>query len=161
MALQASDLETLREYHQFVRDDELDAEVVDQDWRARMARRYYDLLYKEFAIVDLSRHEEGQIGLRWRIKEEVLAGRGQFSCGAKRCEAAAGLQTYEVPFQYHEQGEEKMELVKVRLCKDCSEKLLSYRKALKKRSKRSIEAAESKDPKEDNKKHKKMKHQDT
>ena len=39
-------------------------------------------LFKEYAIADLSRHKEGKVGLRWRTQKEVVAGRGQFSCGA-------------------------------------------------------------------------------
>lgn len=124
-SLQPSDLEALEEYHQFVRDDIQDIQNAS-DWRSRMARKYYDQLYKEFAIIDLSRHHEGLVGLRWRTKEEVIAGKGHFSCGAKRCDALQGLQTFEVPFHYQEHGQNKLELVKVRLCRDCGEKLLHY-----------------------------------
>jgi protein FRA10AC1 len=31
-----------------------------------MAKKYYSKLYKEYALVDLSRYETGQIGCRWR-----------------------------------------------------------------------------------------------
>eukprot|EP01031_Cornospumella_fuschlensis_P040996 gene40996-50007_t len=107
-----SDVEELRAHHEFVRDDEKDAKLFSESWQTRMARRYYDQLYKEFAIIDLSRAELGQIGLRWRTKEEVVAGKGQSYCSNKRCEQAAELATYELPFKYVEHGEEKLELVK-------------------------------------------------
>ena len=49
----------------------------------RLAARYYSKLFREYAIADLSRHAEGRLGLRWRTQAEVVAGRGQFTCGAK------------------------------------------------------------------------------
>ena len=48
----------------------------------RLARRYYSKLFREFCIADLSRHKEGRVGLRWRTQREVVAGKGQFICGA-------------------------------------------------------------------------------
>lgn len=130
MSLQESDLKALKDCHQFVRDDEVDAKLITNDWKARMARKYYDELYKEFAIIDLSRHEEGLIGLRWRTKEEVVTGKGQHQCGGKRCSdtGSSALQVFELPFLYQEKGEEKMELVKVTLCTSCTEKLLRYKR---------------------------------
>lgn len=44
-----------------------------RSWESRLARRYYDKLFKEFAIVDLSRASEGKVGMRWRTEEEVGA----------------------------------------------------------------------------------------
>ena len=55
-------------------------------WEKRLAKKYYDKLFKEYAIADLSRYREGAIGLRWRTAKEVVAGKGQFVCGVKRCE---------------------------------------------------------------------------
>lgn len=128
--LHKSDLEALQEEHQFVRNDELDA-TNQQDWKVRMARRYYDQLYKEYAIIDLSRHDEGMIGLRWQTEAEVLSGKGQQSCGARKCMSTTTEQdliTFELPFSYNEKGEPKMELVKVCLCEACSKKLKLYQK---------------------------------
>jgi len=34
-----------------------------------MAKKYYDKLYKEYALVDLRRFEKGQIGCRWRTEK--------------------------------------------------------------------------------------------
>lgn len=164
MALQISDVEALKEYHQFLRDDDADATEVQRDWRARMARKYYDQLYKEYAIIDLSRSEEGQVGLRWRTKEEVLAGRGHFYCAAKGCTSHDNLRTFELPFQYIEHGEEKLELVKVRVCGACSEKLLRHKQATKQKSSKrkageskSGESAEREPPRKE-KRPKKRKH---
>eukprot|EP01039_Chlorochromonas_danica_P001089 gene1089-1179_t len=150
MSLQESDLNALKDCHQFVRDDEVDAKITTHDWKTRMARKYYDELYKEFAIIDLSRHDEGLIGLRWRTKEEVVTGKGQHQCGGKRCSGSSALQVFELPFLYHEKGEEKMELVKVTLCPSCSEKLLRYKrikegKNLNERSRKNRTRGESDD----------------
>lgn len=68
-------------------------------------------------------HESGRIGLRWRTEKEVIAGRGQFSCASKHCESNDNLHSYEVPFEYNEQGTTKNELVKVRVCINCARKL--------------------------------------
>jgi len=107
-----SDAATLSKFHQFVRDDKHDEEHRG-DWRIRMARKYYDKLYKEFAIADLSQYESGNIGLRFRTEKEVISGRGQYSCGSKHCVSVQELHSYELPFQYIEEGVKKIELVKV------------------------------------------------
>ena len=117
-----SDLAVLHSRHQFVRDDEADAKECSS-WEVRMARKYYNLLYKEYAIADLSRFTEGKIGLRWRMEKEVIGGKGQFTCGATNCDSSDELHSYELPFQYVEDGKRKSELVKVRVCKECAVKL--------------------------------------
>ena len=61
--------------------------------------------------------------MRWRTKAEVVSGKGQFMCAAKRCYNEEDLHSYEVPFRYQEQGETKAELVKVRVCVGCAKKL--------------------------------------
>ncbi len=61
-------------------------------WERRVARYYYDRLFREYAIADLSRAATtGQIGLRWRTQAEVISGRGQFTCAARGCAAASEL----------------------------------------------------------------------
>jgi protein FRA10AC1 len=86
-----------------------------------MVAQYHQHLFREFALADLS--VPGRIGLRWRTKEEVFSGRGERSCGNKRCrnnsDGADDLATLEVPFSYEEHGERKKELVKLRVCKKC------------------------------------------
>lgn len=88
-----------------------------------MARRYYNKLYKEFAVIDLSRYKEGKYGLRWRTEKEVINKKGQTICASKQCEIANNLSTYEVLFKYNEDAVTKRELVKVCLCESCAEKL--------------------------------------
>lgn len=88
-----------------------------QTWQDRMVQRYHDGLFKEFALADLSR--PGQLGLRWRTRQEVVDGRGEHTCGNKRCKNSEDLLTLEVPFSYQEKGEHKKELVKLRLCQSC------------------------------------------
>ena len=100
-------------------------------WERRLAKKYYDKLFKEYAIADLSRYEEGAIGLRWRTEREVVSGKGQFSCGAKRCEQFNDLESYEVDFSYREAGEKKQALVKLRVCGACARRL-NYRHERKK-----------------------------
>ena len=119
----ASDLDALKDAHRLVRDDTYDEEHCD-DWKVRMARRYYNKLYKEYAIIDLSRFKEGKYGLRWRTEAEVVSKKGQTVCGSKDCENARALSTFELPFKYMEDQVVKRELVKVCVCLDCTSKLL-------------------------------------
>lgn len=111
-----------RDEHEFVRDDDADAENARR-WETRMARRYYDELHKEYAICDLSRWREGAVGLRWRTAAEVTSGKGERICAALGCDSRDGLRSFELPFEYAEQGETKRELVKVRACRSCAKKL--------------------------------------
>ena len=72
--LTQSDLELLTKYHEFIRDDEKDSNLGRQDWGIRMARRYYDKLFKEYALVDLRRYKENKIGtLCCRNREYVFS----------------------------------------------------------------------------------------
>ena len=115
--------------HRFIRDDEDDNKMWKEKWEVRMAKRYYDKLYKEYALVDLSRYKESKIGMRWRYRNEVIDGKGQFSCGNLHCVGKCELKTYEVPFKYKEDNTVKDELVKVRVCIECAKKLF-YKKVL-------------------------------
>ena len=47
-------------------------------------------------MADLSRYKEQKVGMRWRVEKEVVVGKGQFSCGNKRCDSKSGLASYEV-----------------------------------------------------------------
>lgn len=104
-------------------------------WGKQIARKYYDKLFKEYCVADLSRYKENkvrhpfikyivcqlirkhgnhpQVGIRWRIEKEVVVGKGQFSCGAQKCDIKEHLRTWEVNFAYVEQGEKKNALVKI------------------------------------------------
>ena len=125
--LLAEDLSALKHHHQFVRDDERDRKDMSNSWEVRMARKYYNKLYKEYALADLSLYREGKIGLRWRTEHEVVIGKGQFICGSIPCDERAELRVYELPFRYGENGETKHELVKIRLCGVCAPKIF-YKK---------------------------------
>lgn len=125
-----TDLDVIREHHRFLwsDDDDSDGDDLDNDdgdssWEKRLAKRYYDKLYKEYCITDLSRYKENKVALRWRMEKEVISGKGQFVCGEKKCSEKEGLRSWEVNFGYVEHGEKKNALVKVRLCPDCSYKL--------------------------------------
>eukprot|EP00903_Cladosiphon_okamuranus_P016333 g15063.t1 len=135
-----TDEEALRRQHRFVRDQDEDnrahqakglegAEADPSAWEVRMASKYYRLLFKEYALADLSRYREDKIGLRWRTERDVVSGKGQFECGALRCQERKDLHSYELNFRYKEAGVVKNELVKVRVCPQCARKL--FRKKIK------------------------------
>ncbi|KAI9915044.1 hypothetical protein PsorP6_007029 [Peronosclerospora sorghi] len=134
------DLAVLEEQFQFIRNDAADAAQGETDWAIRMSVRYYRQLFREYALADLSRYKEGKIGLRWRTEREVVAGKGHFSCGNKRCDARTGLQSYELLFAYTEQGNRKRCLVKVRVCSACAEKVF-YKKLAHVRRQRALKMA--------------------
>lgn len=48
---------------------------------ARMAKRYVSKLFKEYALADLSRYKQGQVGLRWRVEREVIEGKASLKTG--------------------------------------------------------------------------------
>lgn len=123
-----TDLDILRDHYRFLLDEEDGTE--EEGWEMRMVRAYHDQLYKEYALIDLSRvHLEGSpVGLRWRSEKEVVAGRGQFTCGNVSCTAEDSLSSYELPFSYVERGEKKLTLVKVRLCPTCAQSLPTSKK---------------------------------
>ena len=60
--------------------------------------RYYDSLFKEYAVASLAGYRENRIGLRWRTADEVMAKKGQEagSCGEVTCDEKDQLATFEV-----------------------------------------------------------------
>src|SRR3954466_10164184 len=44
-------------FHRFVRDENEDL----SSWEKRLARKYYDKLFKEYCLADMSRYKEGQV----------------------------------------------------------------------------------------------------
>eukprot|EP00210_Caulerpa_lentillifera_P004946 g4720.t1 len=123
--------------HKFIRSE--DDEITNGDnWATRLAKKYYRRLFKEYCIVDLSLYEYGCLGTRWRTKEEVLEGKGQFICAAKHCGKTEELQTFEVNFSYSEDGVKKQALVKVRLCPECMTKMNYRRTVLKERVEKAL-----------------------
>ncbi|XP_023742739.2 uncharacterized protein LOC111890903 [Lactuca sativa] len=119
-----TDQDTLREGYRFIRSEEDD---MDFSWEQRLVKRYYDKLFKEYCIADMSHYKSGKIGLRWRTEKEVTSGKGQFVCGNKHCNEEEGLTSYEVNFAYFEAGENKQALVKLVTCERCAKKLV-YKK---------------------------------
>lgn len=114
-----SDLDVIRENHKFLWDESSEP----NSWEEQLARKYYDKLFKEYCICDLSRYKYNQVAMRWQTKLELCSGKGQFICGEKRCQEQNNLRTWEVNFGYVEQGEKKNALVKLRLCSDHSSQL--------------------------------------
>ncbi|XP_004524827.1 protein FRA10AC1 homolog [Ceratitis capitata] len=115
------DIDVIREHHRFLWDENGISD--DCSWEERLARRYYCKLFKEYCIADLTRYKENKVALRWRTKDEVVSGKGQFKCGSRKCEQQENLRTWEVNFAYREQGQHKNALVKIRLCPKHSEEL--------------------------------------
>lgn len=145
------DSDIIRENHKFLwADDE-----TPETWEAQLAKKYYDKLFKEYCICDLSRYKENKVALRWQIEAELISGKGQFICGSKHCSAGEGLRTWEVNFSYVEHGEKKSALVKLRLCPDCSYKL-NYKHRRKEVTKSKRPSTEQ-NSREDNIKTKKLK----
>nr|XP_045015745.1 protein FRA10AC1 isoform X3 [Jaculus jaculus] len=68
-----TDLDVIRENHRFLWNDE---DETDMTWEKRLAKKYYDKLFKEYCIADLSRYKENKFGFRWRIEKEVISGKG-------------------------------------------------------------------------------------
>ncbi|XP_002981847.2 protein FRA10AC1 [Selaginella moellendorffii] len=136
-----TDADTLRETYRFIRSEEDDSE---RSWEQRLAKRYYDKLFKEYCLADMSRYKESKVGLRWRTEKEVIAGKGQFICGNKDCNAKEELCSYEVNFVYKEAGESKQALVKLRLCPGCAYKLNYKKEKEKKRQMRKEQKEETK-----------------
>lgn len=131
------DIDVIREHHKFLWEDD----DLPQSWEERLAKKYYDKLYKEFCITDLSRYKENKFAMRWQTEQELITGKGQFICGNKICSQKDGLRTWEVNFAYKEHGERKNALVKLRLCPKCSQKLnYSHKKSEIKRPKRKLKA---------------------
>lgn len=134
---QATDLDVLRKYHRFLWEDDKYAGF--DRWEERVARKYYNTLYREYCIADLSRYKENKIAMRWRVEKEVIDGKGQFICGAKGCtlveqppdqavQKRVTLTGWQVNFAYMEGDQRKNAIVKLRLCPDCSDKLNFHHK---------------------------------
>lgn len=149
----ATEFDILKASHKFLREDQ-DAvdETQNASWNDQLAQKYYDSLFREFAVCDLKHYKSGnvcifpfhevsssrhthsslvtQFALRWRTEAEVLSGAGENTCGNSRCkhhndqDGAVKLSTLELPFAYEEHGERKSALVKVVLCPRCLKKLM-------------------------------------
>lgn len=132
-----SELSILKQHHTFLREeDAVPEDGGDHSWEARIALKYYNALYKEYALGKFG--SKGRLALRWRSKAEVVAGKGQFICGSLDCSETKGLASYEVLFVYMESvpasntKEKKSALVKLRVCPSCAETLKAGRRGEKK-----------------------------
>merc|ERR1712080_220645 len=94
----------------------------------QLSKKYYEKLFHEYCICDLTRYKENKVAMRWQTEKEVKDGKGQFKCAAKKCEEINSLRTWEVNFAYQEANERKNVLVKIRLCPEDSYKLNYYHK---------------------------------
>uniref|UniRef100_A0A9L0SFN4 FRA10A associated CGG repeat 1 n=1 Tax=Equus caballus TaxID=9796 RepID=A0A9L0SFN4_HORSE len=114
-----TDMDVIRENHRFLWNEE---DEMDMNWEKRLAKKYYDKLFKEYCIADLSRYKENKFGFRWRVEKEVISGKGQFFCGNKCCDKKEGLKSWEVNFGYVEHGEKRNALVKLSKRKEVKSK---------------------------------------
>lgn len=54
------DIDVIRENHRFLWDDSLSAAAAES-WEQRLAKKYYDKLFKEYTICDLQRYIENKV----------------------------------------------------------------------------------------------------
>ncbi|KFM83150.1 Protein FRA10AC1-like protein, partial [Stegodyphus mimosarum] len=114
-----TDHDIIKENHRFLWEDDDETRT----WGEKLAKKYYDRLFKEYCLCDLSLYKKKKIGMRWRTEKELVIGKGQFFCGSVHCNENDNLNSWEVLFGYVEHGEKKSALVKLRLCENCSYKL--------------------------------------
>eukprot|EP00052_Salpingoeca_macrocollata_P030651 m.320411 g.320411 ORF g.320411 m.320411 type:complete len:354 (+) comp24047_c0_seq1:38-1099(+) len=123
-----TDADVIEENHRFVWED---SDLKEMTWEKEQAKKYYDKLFKEYCLADMTRYKENKIALRWRVEKEVFNGKGQHICGNVACNERQELRSWEVNFAYQEHGEHRNALVKLTLCPPCSEKLHYHRKKQK------------------------------
>ncbi|KAJ6545087.1 folate-sensitive fragile site protein Fra10Ac1-domain-containing protein [Mycena vulgaris] len=148
-----TEFEILKASHKFLRED--DENKGQQSWDEQLASKYYESLFREYAVCDLKHYKSGNFALRWRTEAEVLAGAGETSCGNTRCEhhdpaarrrRTTPLSTLELPFTYAEHGEAKSALVKTVLCQKCLGKLMWKRRKEKERLLAGVVKTEEEEP---------------
>lgn len=67
------DIDVIRDNHQFLwDDDDDDDDGSSKSWERNLAKKYWDKLYKEYCICDLSRYKENKVAMRWRVEKEVF-----------------------------------------------------------------------------------------
>jgi protein FRA10AC1 len=84
-----NDWDVLKERHRFLRDDEEEGQHnerhgqsgsrTETEYENEVAKRYYNHLFKEYAIADMKHYKTGNLALRWRSEDDVVDGIGQFS----------------------------------------------------------------------------------
>ncbi|KAJ7270809.1 folate-sensitive fragile site protein Fra10Ac1-domain-containing protein [Mycena rebaudengoi] len=128
-----TEFEILKASHKFLREDDSGATGQSLSWDEQLATKYYESLFREYAVCDLKHYKSGNFALRWRTESEVLVGAGETSCGNTRCrhhheQRGIALSTLELPFVYAEHGQTKSALVKAVLCARCVGKLMWKRR---------------------------------
>ncbi|XP_065626804.1 uncharacterized protein LOC112038771 isoform X5 [Quercus suber] len=107
-----TDRDTLREGYRFIRTEEDD---MDPSWEQRLVKRYYDKLFKEYCIADMSQYKTGK-GSSYVVTNTVM----------KKMTWLA--------MSYSEAGENKQALVKLVTCERCADKLHYKRRKEKEQS---------------------------
>lgn len=146
-----TEYDILKKEYKFIRTEE---DNDNSTWEKRIAKKYYDKLYKEYCLANLKFYKEGKIALRWRIEDELISGKGQFICGNVDCFETENLHSWEVNFAYKEDNQKKNALVKLKLCPKCSYKL-NYKKI--KQIKKEEREERKRKKKQKNKKHERSK----
>ena len=65
-----SELEVLQRNHRFIRDE--DDGIAAHTWEEQLSLSWYNKLFREYALCDLTQYKSGGVALRWRIEQEVL-----------------------------------------------------------------------------------------
>lgn len=68
-----TEFEILKSSHQFLRPD--GEEAKELSWNEKVAKKYYDNLYKEFAVCDLKHYKSGNLALADGIRGVIGLGR--------------------------------------------------------------------------------------
>ena len=57
----ATEFDILKASHKFLREDEVPAEAHNPSWNDQLAQKYYDNLFREFAVCDLKHYKSGNV----------------------------------------------------------------------------------------------------
>ncbi|KAK4055554.1 hypothetical protein OIV83_000100 [Microbotryomycetes sp. JL201] len=131
-----TELDVIKEKHQFIRDTDVDPATLS--WEDQLALKYYNSLFREFALINLKHYKSGQpdpeLVDRALQVDDAIIDPEQMDKPLVR----AKLTEHEMHFGYVEDGKKKSALVKVVLCKDCGRKL-KYGKDVAKKQKEAEE----------------------
>ena len=57
----ATEFDVLKASHKFLREDEDAVETPNTSWNDQLAQKYYDTLFREFAVCDLKHYKSGNV----------------------------------------------------------------------------------------------------
>ena len=57
----ATEFDILKASHKFLREDDAAAEAQNASWNDQLAQKYYDSLFREFAVCDLKHYKSGNV----------------------------------------------------------------------------------------------------